>query len=295
MAIPVYPIEKFNCSNTLEIKDFEIHRLEDLLRSLDGVVFPHRHAFYNILYITQGQGTHAIDFQDYEVHPERLFFVSDGQVHAWDLSPDTQGFSLFFRGDFIEPYCEDSLYDFPFFHSAYRLPLLQLESIPFQSEIQHLFQHLYIENSNPSKYRLKILRSFLYILLVKLNEHYEQKAGQKLRPTSEVFRKYERMVSDYFLEKRAVAEYADSLNVTSNYLNTLTNKAVGKTAKAIINDRLMTEAKRLLINSERTVSEIAYALNFKDTSYFSRFFKKQEGLSAEEFRRKKTDLFEKYT
>ena len=60
---------------------------------------------------------------------------------------------------------------------------------------------------------------------------------------------------------------------------------VGKTAGDLIRDRVLLEAKRLLTNADMTVTEIAYDLNFQDNSYFNRFFKKETGMTPDEFRK----------
>jgi AraC family transcriptional activator of pobA len=54
----------------------------------------------------------------------------------------------------------------------------------------------------------------------------------------------------------------------------------------VIRDRVLLEAKRLLTNADMTAAEIAYELNFEDNSYFSRFFKKYEGVGPDEFRKR---------
>lgn len=79
--------------------------------------------------------------------------------------------------------------------------------------------------------------------------------------------------------------YADHLSVTPNYLNTLCKKVTGKTVGKIIRNRIILEAKRLLVNSEYTISQIAYDLYFEDNSYFTKFFKANTGLSPIEFRK----------
>lgn len=79
--------------------------------------------------------------------------------------------------------------------------------------------------------------------------------------------------------------YAAHLSVTPNYLNTLCKKLAGKTLGEIIRSRIVLEAKRLLVNSEYTISQIAYELYFEDNSYFSKFFKANTGLTPAEFRK----------
>ena len=75
------------------------------------------------------------------------------------------------------------------------------------------------------------------------------------------------------------------LHITPNHLNALVQEILGRPAGAVIRDRVLLEAKRLLTNADMTAAEIAYELNFQDNSYFSRFFKKYAGVTPEGFRR----------
>ncbi|WP_394996036.1 AraC family ligand binding domain-containing protein [Emticicia sp.] len=72
------------------------------MRNLTVVDFPHRHDFYNLIYIKRGSGTHDIDFKRFDVEPNQIFFMNDSQVHEWNLSDDTIGYTLFFKKEFFE-------------------------------------------------------------------------------------------------------------------------------------------------------------------------------------------------
>ena len=79
-------------------------------------------------------------------------------------------------------------------------------------------------------------------------------------------------------------EYAGLLFVTPNHLNAVCKEVLGRSAGEVIRDRVILEAKRLMVNQELSISEIAYKLNFPDNSYFSKFFSKYAGVSPEKFR-----------
>jgi AraC-like DNA-binding protein len=97
-------------------------------------------------------------------------------------------------------------------------------------------------------------------------------------------------VEEKYLQLRMPKDYAALLFVTPNYLNNLCVKALGTPAGEVIRNRLLLEAKRLLVNGGTTISQIAYQLNFTDHSHFSKFFKKSTGQSPEEFRKKHLEL-----
>lgn len=111
------------------------------------------------------------------------------------------------------------------------------------------------------------------------------------RNIPEIMKKYERLVDECFMYCRSVKGYAELLGVTPNYLNILSRKYLGKSALSIIHDRIVLEIKRLLIRTDKDVSEIAYGLNFNEPSYFSRFFKNETGMSPNEFRSVMNNLY----
>jgi AraC-like DNA-binding protein len=101
---------------------------------------------------------------------------------------------------------------------------------------------------------------------------------------SGLFRKFKRLLEDNFLQVHKVNEYASLLNITEKHLNEICKRFNGKTASAMVFDRLVLEAKRLLQHSDLTIKEISFQLNFNDPSHFSKFFKKHTGVTTKDFR-----------
>jgi AraC-like DNA-binding protein len=100
-----------------------------------------------------------------------------------------------------------------------------------------------------------------------------------------LLKNFRRLIDQHYKSIKLPKEYADLLYVTPNHLNALAQDLSGKTAGELIRDRVLLEAKRLLTNANMTVTEIAFSLNFRDNSYFNRFFKKKEGITPDEFRK----------
>ena len=72
--------------------------------------------------------------------------------------------------------------------------------------------------------------------------------------------------------------------MTTDRLNDLVKRATGVTAGHLIRQRVLTEAKRELVFTNRAIHEIAYDLGFSDPSHFARFFRKQTGMTPQDFR-----------
>ena len=111
--------------------------------------------------------------------------------------------------------------------------------------------------------------------------HVPHAIGQK----QQALVQFRRLIEQHYKTLRLPGEYARLLHITPNHLNALCQELLGRAAGAVIRDRVLLEAKRLLTNADMTAAEIAYELNFQDNSYFSRFFKKYAGVTPEGFRR----------
>lgn len=93
-------------------------------------------------------------------------------------------------------------------------------------------------------------------------------------------------VEQHFRTYSDVRFYADHLNVASGYLAQVTRRIRDMAPKAIIDERIISEAESMLSNSDRTIQEIAYALGFNNQAHFSKYFKKLKGISPKQFRLK---------
>jgi AraC-like DNA-binding protein len=86
-----------------------------------------------------------------------------------------------------------------------------------------------------------------------------------------------------FMNERKPSFYAAELNITVEHLCAVLKEMTGKSTSELINGRIILEAKRMLLNSGKTISEIAESLGFVDVSYFSRFFKMNTSFSPTDF------------
>lgn len=283
--LPVYCIETFNKEH-IHNHGFDIIVLEELVHEFEFTNAPHRHDFYDILFITEGTGTHTIDFVTYEVKPCSIFFLTPGQVHSWDLSSDIKGYTIFFTPEFYLMDCnKKKLLDFPFFHSINNRPCLYLDCL-VDPVIKQTISEIFNENKQTELGRDNIVRAYLDVLLTKLSRHYFDNTNlEKSNKITYRVRELESLIDGNFREIRSVKEYASRMNISAKHLNDICKKALNKTVSNLIQERVMLEAKRLLLHSDLTVSQIADQLKFFDKSHFVRFFKKQANQSPELFRR----------
>lgn len=262
---------------------FGVFPFEEHLKNIDAVHFPHRHDFYYLLFITSGKGTHTIDFKTYTIENNQVFFMSPGQVHQWDIEPRAKGYTLFFDKALFHSVNFRIEQEWSFFHNFFDNAMLLVPKQK-QQQLIDVFELLLKENHIHEKSHEAIIRNLISALLYKINDilFAERKITEPKH--FDVIRKFDLLLDKHFTENHLLSFYADKLNISPNYLNALCHKMLDKSAKQLINERLLLEAKRLLSHSNLNVNEITDYLNFTTRSYFVRFFKKLEGITPQHFK-----------
>ncbi|GAC1371319.1 MAG: helix-turn-helix domain-containing protein [Hymenobacter sp.] len=280
-VVPVYCLDSYPRSRLAS--PFYVQPLEELVATFRGIDAPHTHDFYMVMYVTHGTGTHTIDFTTYAVQPDRLFFLAPGQVHSWVLAGDVRGYVLFFEAEyFLFRFPGNQLYEYLFFSNFYS-PLLDVAGA--EQVLLPLVQGLAAEFELREAQWLEAGRSYLHLLLETAARRYHPTPTPEARRSAQQVRAFEHLVNQHFRTDKEVQAYAARLCLTANHLNVLCRQQLGKTASTLITERVVLEAKRLLVHSPQPVRQIGYALGFEDPSYFTRFFRKHTQQVPEVFRR----------
>lgn len=267
-----------------EDKNFLADRLEVYLGKNNNLVFPHRHNFYQMLLFLSGEGMHEIDFKQYPIERGQVYFMGPGQVHSWMFEGKMTGYIVnfdidYFKSLLIQPDYVENLDLF----SSLNEGVFTLEEYQVR-EISSLFDQLIKLSSLPVTKDLK--RSLLLYILLRFDQAYIPNFPAKSIDYHLVLIKnFISLVDQNFKELHLPKEYAELLFVTPNHLNSVCKEYLGTQAGEVIRNRIMLEAKRLLILPDWTISQVAYELSFNDNSYFTKFFKKVEGKTPEEFRK----------
>lgn len=235
----------------------------------------HKHDFFMLLIVgAKGSGTHTIDFRDYKVMPHTVFFLAPGQAHQWRLAANTTGYQVMFSGSFMLQ--KGPMWSF-FTPSA--VPLLKLTREQYAQLTAELRLMTGETAANITQHRLQIILLLLQRWYAVAYPTETAAAGNRL------INRFLQLLEKQYAQHSEVSYYAARLHVTPSYLNTVCRKESGTTAGEYIRDRLLLEAKRLLILTDMDVKEIAFSLGFNDTSYFSRFFRKYTTQTPVDFRR----------
>ncbi len=254
-----------------------------------AISIPHKHDFFLTVLFTKGSGIHEIDFNSYEIKPGSIFLLNPGQTHYWEPSEDTEGFVFFHSKDFFDiGFNKHSVFDFPFFSSLLNPSVLYLP--PSNDErIKSYFQELQIEYAHENSFKKEKIIALLDLIYIELSRVYPHTLNNyvlKSNTITQHLRQLEQLVEEKYKTDKSPASYADMLNISARHLNRLTRESLGKTTTQLITERVILEAKRILVHNNDSLANIAYTLGYEDYAYFSHLFKKWTGFTPSEFTRK---------
>ncbi|RYD82122.1 MAG: helix-turn-helix domain-containing protein [Verrucomicrobiaceae bacterium] len=255
-----------------------------------GVLRPHYHDYFQVSLLSAP--AHVMhDFREFDVEGDTLLFLSPGQVHTVTPGPGMKGVVISFTREFIGG-APGFLLDLPFFYSADSCPWLVLDG-KNAGIVQRVFGEMLEEYDSGGPGSGEILSSLLRILFVRAARWHDSETDSSRSRGEVLVRKFHQEVERHFLEWQALGPYAKLLGVTVNHLNDVVREVTGKAAGEHIRTRRLLDAKRLLLYSELSVSEVGYHLGFKDPSYFSRFFRRYETGTPGEFRSRIREKYQK--
>lgn len=134
---------------------------------------------------------------------------------------------------------------------------------------------------------LESIGAYLKLFLIECNGHcslFPSTNTQAVEVEKTLVKIFKSVVENHFMKWHQVKEYAETLNVTPNYLNEVIKSAINISAKDFIQNRIILEAKRIAVFTSKSSKEIGYELGFDDPSHFSKFFKSNTGQSLQNFK-----------
>ncbi|MBL1222805.1 helix-turn-helix domain-containing protein [Chryseobacterium sp. L7] len=288
-SISVLHIELFQSGRNTS--DFYFNTMkEHLVVGHRHIEKPHRHDFYAAVLFTGGKGVHEIDFQKYDVSEGSLFFLSPGQIHSWELSEDIEGYIFFCSQEFYEMhYVSQKLRNFPFFGSVSFPRKLQLDAEELE-KTGHLFQELGKEHQSQGVMKEGFILSLMSQVFINATRLFSKDTDVLSSSASlsyfKHYQDFENLIEQHFTNQKSIAYYASLLGITPKHLNRIAQAVVRKTATDVITERVVLEAKRMLIYLDESLGEIAFRLGYEEYSYFVRVFRKSSGMTPTQFMRK---------
>lgn len=283
--LPVYSLQNFSSperkSQQFQVEVFDANRHF-------SVKYPHRHDFFEVLYLQKGSGLHVIDGNKYQIRPPCVFFMSPGQAHKLELSHDIEGFIFIFNSDFylLNRSNPNSLIEFPFFYTIHQdNPPLLLRDEQDVRFLEVLFRRGIQEIVSGKHSDTDLLRSILDLILTTCNSLYEVSESQLGKGKGQILvKRFFHLLEENYQKNYSLRQFAGLIGITPNHLTQTVKMLTGKTTSQIIRSKQILEIKRLLVHTNLSVAEIAGQLNFEDQSYFTKFFKRETGMTPLQYR-----------
>lgn len=280
-------ISEFN--NELKLQGFKAFQIET--DSNETRTYS-RKEFYKICLTTGKSKIHYSD-KTFEQEGTILFFGNPHIPYSWEtISTTYVGYTILFSADFFKnSERSESLQQSSFFKIG-GTPVLKITSEQ-RDFLNTIFQKMIAEQESDYLYKDELIRNYISLIIheslkMEPSENYEQNKNASSRLTSVFLELLERQfpieTTANPLQLKTAQHYAQHLNVHINYLNRAVKEVTGKSTTAHITERIITEAKALLLHTDWSISEIAYALGFEYPTYFNNFFKKQTGTNPKSFR-----------
>lgn len=253
------------------IASFEDERNAPLLEA-------HRHGYYAIGICMEGESGHMLDFEKVVLHAQDIIMIVPGQIHHPTGVQVGNGWFLAFNADFLAT-------------QSVNLPLAATEKVKLAADdfaqVIAIIQLMEKEFSEQGPHYIILLQHYLSVVITLLqrNTILSSQTGPPL------LCRYRELLATHFLEWTKPAQYASALHISADHLNEVVKQHTGQTASALITERRILEAKRLLLHAKESIKEIAWHLQFNEVSYFNKFFKQHTGCTPASFRE---SLREKY-
>ena len=281
-------------------EQFDIRSFEENMPTVVNQMLPFQHTFYAIAIKVGGEGkavaSHYTEFPDGSV----IFFNSPFQILSWDIVPDWKGYYIMITQDFLSNsnLFNDFLGQFPFLKIA--------EAIPFnigrseEKELLDIFGRIYKEYHSTNPDQFEFINIYVLLLLNHVKRYFYQQLDQDeadnvIRSADvKLLSRYQKLIEvhlredaewDHTKNLHSPSFYANLLNVHPNHLNAVVKGISGKTALQHIHSHLVHLAKSYLTQTDLSIKEIAYQLQFDAPNNFNNFFKKNTQTTPGSYRK----------
>ncbi|WP_165731564.1 helix-turn-helix domain-containing protein [Polaribacter sp. 20A6] len=241
---------------------------------------------YSIYWIQEGKGTYNIDFEQYQFEDNVLFFLSPGQVFTVDSEQIKTAYKLTFVRDFycIQTHDQEVACNGILFNNIYETPFVK----PCEKDtakLNFILESLIEEFQQDETAQYDMLQSYLKQFIISSVRVKKENHVIKEDTETRLFKDFSLLVEQNFRTMHSVTDYANRLGLSPKSISKHFQKLGAKTPSDFIKNRILLEAKRLLIYTDKTVKEIAFELGFNDPAYFTRFFTKAISKSPLQFKK----------
>ena len=277
----------FGENKSVILPDFiHVEPLETRSRSYDWEIKEHLHTdLYQLFLLTKGGGKLFSETRIEALSTPCLAMIPSNTLHGFSFEENSQGTVITLS--------ESYLYNILQQHQevVHYLQKLHVTSLRKSSSNLNTLEYLVnllaeelleYEGDNVG---LKPLLELLFITIFRNAKTNEDASFGRHNPSLRIFNSFQKEIRKTIRETKTVSTYSQNLGISAVHLNRVCQQIAQKTAISLIHEKLIDEAKRYLLNTEYSVSEVAYLFNFNDPAHFTKLFKKYVGVSPSEFRK----------
>ncbi|AXT63729.1 AraC family transcriptional regulator [Aquimarina sp. AD10] len=209
------------------------------------------------------------------------YFIKPDQTHKWEVKKPWKGYHILISPILLQ---EHNI-DFSFFQYEINEALFLSEDE--QSQIETLYKQVLTEYRKDN-YALDLIMAYCNLICTYISKCYKRQFDTREPLYNKIVVEFKKQLNSYYAgnpqQLPSVNYFADKLNLSTNYFGDLIKHNLGKTATEIIHSKIIAEAKKQLLSSNRSISEIGYNLGFEYPTYFARLFKKHTGVTPSQFK-----------
>jgi len=257
-------------------------------------ISPNRRDFFKIFHMTSGSGVLTVGLHRYEIGPGFISFLHPDEIMSWQATcKEADGHFCMIHPRYLEQDAEhvrDLFHSYPFFKADKAVVQLPADR---SAVVNEHFKKMLEEEREGNEDKKQAILLHLQMILVETQRAGKNMVAKDVPEQYNYIHKFlELLESNFQLERKGVSvkhknafEFAEQLCVHPNYLNTLVKQQTGKTLRDHIQDRILYEAKALLMQTDWDISHISYGLGFSGVAAFTTFFKKKENMPPSKYRR----------
>ena len=282
---------QYRLKDDLDVEYFQIHSGQSVREAYGSYMAPIRYPYYFVAMLKQGQVEINLGLSEFTAEPYALWFAPPRVIYSLLVSSDhLDAYYFTFSESFVNLYSESSqfLSTLKLFNQTHQ-PYLELDQA-IGTGLFRRFEELHQEFQHQKLHQQQLIVTEVKSILLKTDRLFCEKYDQLPEETkmrAHLLHRFKALIETHYTQRWPIQQYAEQLNVHPNYLNRVVKKESGKTSSALLDERIILEAKSLLVQTDLSASEIAYQLNFSEPSHFYRFFKTRTGLTAQNFRKER--------
>ena len=263
---------------------FDIYELTpDLAKEISGSPAPpHRHDFEELLIITQGTIEHYIDLNREQMAGPFVVYVAEGKVHQFIPGTLARGWVIRYKTELLP---ENKFHFYSYFQDRINYSL----NPDFCTNSLDDLCRMMLREINHASNGNDTIRHLLGALISKLEAEGDtvySSASNSSNTQLMAFNTFLKILQYNYKRPEGVQFYADKMNTSVRNLNLICKTIFNKSVSEIIESRKLIEARQLLLNSDKSVSEIGFDLGYNEKSYFTRVFHKKTGMTPSAYRAK---------